>query len=197
MESNTCILNIWGGTETDSSHQQGHKKAQNVGDRASVPFLTERRRNHRMTICKSMNETKWALQWRMRKTPVLGASMGDPTHDKVVQRDLTGQGESGLEGSSAWASTPKPKSVCLLSAILYSSDITGGYPRPPFSGNSLELPLVSCIWKECFSSNPSDGSLTCLTVGDFYKLWLFTAPQPWEVWSLKHLKDIEPFRAKN
>ena len=62
---------------------------------------------------------------------------------------------------------------------------------------NLELQLVSCIWKECFSSNPSDGSLTCLTVGDFYNLWLFTAPQPWEVWSLKHLKDIEPFRAKN
>ena len=40
-----------------------------------------------------------------------------------------GQGESGLKGSSVWASTPKPKSVCLLSAILYSSDITGGYPR--------------------------------------------------------------------
>ena len=47
-----------------------------------------------------------------------------------------GQGESGLKGSAAWASTPKPKSVCLLSAILYSSDITGGYPWPPFSGKS-------------------------------------------------------------
>ena len=35
-----------------------------------------------------------------------------------------GQGESGLKGSSVWASTPKPKSVWLLSAILYSSDIT-------------------------------------------------------------------------
>ena len=47
-----------------------------------------------------------------------------------------GQGESGLKGSSVWASTPKPKSVCLLSAILYSSDIKEGYPQPPFSGKS-------------------------------------------------------------
>ena len=30
---------------------------------------------------------------------------------------------------------PKTK-ICLLSAILYSSDITGGYPQPPFSGKS-------------------------------------------------------------
>ena len=62
---------------------------------------------------------------------------------------------------------------------------------------NLELQLVSCIWKESFRSNPSEGSLTCLTVGDFYNLWLFIAPQPWEARSLKHLKDIEPFRAKN
>ena len=58
---------------------------------------------------------------------------------------------------------------------------------------NLELQLVSCIWKEYLSSNPSDGSLTCLTVRDFYNLWLFIAPQSREVCSLKHLKDIEPF----
>ena len=63
-----------------------------------------------------------------------GASMGGPTLDRVMWRDLKGQGESGLKGSSSWASTLKPKSVCLLSAILYCSDITGGYPQPPFSG---------------------------------------------------------------
>ena len=63
-----------------------------------------------------------------------GASMGDPTHDKVMRRDLTRQSESGLKGSSAWASTLKPKSFCLLSAILHSSDINRGYPQPPFSG---------------------------------------------------------------
>ena len=36
---------------------------------------------------------------------------------------------------------------------------------------NLELQLVSCIWKESLSSNPSDGSLICLTVRDFYNLW--------------------------
>ena len=34
-------------------------------------------------------------------TKLLGASTGDPTHDKVMRRDLTGQGESGLKGFSA------------------------------------------------------------------------------------------------
>ena len=64
----------------------------------------------------------------------------DPTHDKVMRKSLTEQGGSGLKGSSARASTPKPKSVCLLSAILHSSDIKQGYPRPPFSEeNNLEL----------------------------------------------------------
>ena len=35
---------------------------------------------------------------------------------------------------------------------------------------NLELQLVSCIGKECFNSNPFDGPLTCLTVGDSYNL---------------------------
>ena len=34
-------------------------------------------------------------------TKLLEASTGNPTHDKVMWRDLTGQGESGLKGSSA------------------------------------------------------------------------------------------------
>ena len=47
---------------------------------------------------------------------------------------------SGLEGlpRPARASTPKPESVCLT--ILYLSPtlltLTGGYPRPPFSGEN-------------------------------------------------------------
>ena len=73
-----------------------------------------------------------------------------------------GQGESGLEGSSVWASTPKPKSVCLLSAILYSSDITTFSLEKVNSGLQL---TVSSIQKECFSSNPFDVSLTCLSWG--------------------------------
>ena len=72
------------------------------------------------------------------------------------------QGESGLEGSSVWASTPKPKSICLLSAILYSSDITNFSLEKVNSGLQL---TVSCIQKECFSSNPFDVSPACLSWG--------------------------------
>ena len=84
-----------------------------------------------------------------------------------------GQGESGVEGSSVWASTVKPKSVCLLSAIPYSSDITTFSLEKVNSGLQL---TVSCIWKVCFSSNPFDGSLSCLTVGDFYNLLIVYSP---------------------
>lgn len=36
-----------------------------------------------------------------KRHPVLGASMGGPTLDKVMWRDLKGKGESGLKGSSS------------------------------------------------------------------------------------------------
>ena len=56
-------------------------------------------------------------------TALPGASMGDPTHDKVTRRRPDRQGGSGLEGlpGLARASTLKPKSVCLLFTILYFS----------------------------------------------------------------------------
>ena len=43
-----------------------------------------------------------------------GASMGVPTHDKVMRESPDGQGESGLKDppGSARASTPKPESAC-------------------------------------------------------------------------------------
>ena len=71
---------------------------------------------------------------RLLKVPFLGASTGDPTHDKVMWESLTGQGGSGFNGSpgSAWACTPKPRSVCLLWTILHSSDINGGLSLTTF-----------------------------------------------------------------
>ena len=75
-----------------------------------------------------------------------GASKGDPTHDKVMGRDLTGQGESGLKGSSAWASTPKLNlSVyCLLYYTLLM--LQGAIPNHLcLEKFNLELQLVSCI----------------------------------------------------
>ena len=53
---------------------------------------------------------------------------------------------------------------------------------------NLELQLVSCIWKECFSSNPSDGSLTCL-IGLTTHVIVYGPPTVRGM----HLKDIEPF----
>ena len=78
-----------------------------------------------------------------------GASTGDPTHDKVMRKRPDRQGGSGLEGlpGPARASTPKPKSVCLLFTILCLSPtlltLTGVYPRPPFSEENQLRALVN------------------------------------------------------
>ena len=68
---------------------------------------------------------------------LLGASTGVPTHDKVMRESPDRQGESGLKGppGSAWASTPKPESVCFTILWLLPTPLTltGGYPQPPFS----------------------------------------------------------------
>ena len=68
---------------------------------------------------------------------LLGASMGVPTHDKVMWESPDGHGKSGLERppGPAQASTPKPKSVCFTISWLSPTLLTlmGGYPQPPFS----------------------------------------------------------------
>ena len=103
-----------------------------------------------------------------RKGGLPGASTGDPTHDKVMWKSLTGQGGSGLKGSSARASTPKPESVCFTISCLSLTPLTlmGGCPRPPFSEeNQLRVWLISLlgIIRVFQSKNPSDGFLACLT----------------------------------
>ena len=76
-----------------------------------------------------------------------GASTRDPTHDKVMQKRPDRQGGSGLKGlpGPAQASTPEPKSVCLLFTILCLLPtlltLTGGYPRPPFSEKKINSGL--------------------------------------------------------
>ena len=66
--------------------------------------------------------------------------MGDPPHDKVMCKSHDKQGGSWLEGhpESARGSTPKPESVCFTILCLSPTllTLTGGYPRPPFSGKS-------------------------------------------------------------
>ena len=75
--------------------------------------------------------------WYQKKTQseedgvLPGSSMGDPIHDKVMQKRPDKQGRPGLKGppGPAWGSTPKPESVLTL---------MGGYTRPTFSeGNQL------------------------------------------------------------
>ena len=58
-----------------------------------------------------------------------GASTGVPTHDKAMWESSGGQGEPELEGcpsGPAWASTPKPESVCFTASW------------PPFQEEQLE-----------------------------------------------------------
>ena len=75
--------------------------------------------------------------------------MGDPTHDKVMRKRPDRQGRSGLKGLTvpAWASTPKPKSVCLLFTMLCLSPtfltLAGGYPWPPFSEKNQLRALIN------------------------------------------------------
>ena len=76
-----------------------------------------------------------------------GATKGDPTHDKVMWKTHDKQGGSWLKGppESAQASTPKPESVCLTILCLSPTllTLTGGYPRPPFSGKNQLRALVN------------------------------------------------------
>ena len=72
--------------------------------------------------------------------------MGDPTHDKVMWKSHDKKGGSWLKRfpGSARASTPKPESVCLTILCLSPTllTLTGGYPRPLFSGKSQLRALV-------------------------------------------------------
>ena len=72
---------------------------------------------------------------------------------RYTQRlDLT----SGVPPGFSWTSTPKNQSLLPYCTVLSTLLL--------LIGINLGLQLtVFCIWKECFSSNHFDGSLTCLT----------------------------------
>ena len=115
--------------------------------------------------------------------------------------DLIGKGGSGFEGlpGPAWASTPKPESVCLT--ILFLSPtlltLTGGYPWPHFSGeNKLRALANKSPGHERNISNqtPSVSILACLAGLSRLlqlRIWLFTASQLWEA---REAYNIEPFK---
>ena len=118
----------------------------NAGDAGSIPGLGRKWQPTPLFLpAKSHGQRSLAVHspW------VPGASTGDPTHDKVMWRRPDRQGGSGLEGlpGPARASTPKPKSVCLLFTILCLSPtlltLTGGYPQPPFSEENQLRALVN------------------------------------------------------
>ena len=99
-----------------------------------------------------------------------GASTGDPTHEKVMRKRPDWHGRSGLEGlpGPARASTPKPKSVCLLFTVLCFSPtlltLAGGYFQPPFCEENQLRALVnkSPGHERSISIQTSLGILACL-----------------------------------
>ena len=76
---------------------------------------------------------------------------------------------SGLEGlpRPARASTPKPESVCLIILCLSPTllTLTGGYPRPPFSGENQPRALANKSpghERNISNQTPSVSILACL-----------------------------------
>ena len=100
---------------------------------------------------------------------------------RSCRENLTGKGRSGLKRfpGSARASTPKPESVCLTILCLSRTllTLTGGYPRPPFSGKSQLRALVN-------KSPGHERSVSIQTPLMAFCLAdrFFTASQPWETW---------------
>ena len=93
---------------------------------------------------------RWLDKHHQLNAHVLGATTGDPTHDKGhAERTWQAKAEPDSEGfpGSARASTLKLKSVCVLFIILCFSPtlltFTGGYPQPPFSEENQLRALVT------------------------------------------------------
>ena len=76
---------------------------------------------------------------------VTGASMGVPTHDKVIRERPDGQGESGLEGPPWTCLSVYPKTrICLFyyfTTFTNSSDIYGGLSLTTFLCKKINLEL--------------------------------------------------------
>ena len=119
-------------------------------------------------------------------------------------RDLMGKGESGLEGppGPAQASTPKPESICLTISCLSPTPLTlmGGYPWPPFPKENQLRALVNkspghnrvfqskLPW---WLSSLPDRLVQTPAATHVIVYGLLTVRG---MGSLKHSKNIEPFR---
>ena len=98
---------------------------------------------------RSMNQGKLEV---VKQEMVLGASMGDPTHDKVMRRGLMGKVSqaSGVPPGFSWTSTPQNQSLpALLYCAFHSSDIlwkkvNSGLQSPAYERNvSAQTPLMA------------------------------------------------------
>ena len=108
------------------------------------------------------------LEYRGQSPQCQEPARAIPAMTKSCGRDLISKA-SGLEGlpRPARASTPKPESVCLTILCLSPTllTLTGGYPRPPFSGeNQLRALATKSPGHERNISNqiPSVSILACL-----------------------------------
>ena len=100
-------------------------------------------------VCHSL------LQWTpfCQASPLLGASMGDPTHDKVMRRGLMGKASqvSGVPPEFPWASTPPKNRICppYCTVLFHSSDtlwkkLTQGFSLLHLTGMfQLKPPLIT------------------------------------------------------
>ena len=118
--------------------------------------------------------------------------------------NLTGKGGSGFEGlpGPAQASTPKSESVCFTILCLSPTllTLTGGYPQPPFSGENQLRALAnkSPGHNRVFQSKPlwwlSSLPDRLLQTPAATHVIVYGLPAARGTGSLKHSKNIEPFR---
>ena len=114
-----------------------------------------------------------------------------PPRTRSCGRELLSKA-SGLEGlpRPARGSTPNPESVCLTISWLSPTPLTltGGYPRPPFSGENQLRALAnkSPGHERNISGQTSSVSILACLAGLSrllqLRIWLFTASQLWEAW---------------
>ena len=84
------------------------------------------------------------LQFRNEEASLPGASTGDPTHDKVMRRDLTGKASQVSRGSEHLPQNQNLSVYCLLYYTFLT--LQGAKPNHlSLEKVNLELQLVTCI----------------------------------------------------
>ena len=86
------------------------------------------------------------LQFRNEEESLPGASTGDPTHDKVMRRDLTGKASQVSRGPLP-EHLPRNQNLSVYCLLYYTLlTLQGAIPdHLSLERVNLELQLVSCI----------------------------------------------------